>query len=250
MRNKTPLLIAHITPELSELKQMRHTLNNVLMHYSIDKERIENVMILATEHLSNVIRHSALTTEISIYLEKENNGFVLTFSDDGSSISELLETADDLNKLNNNGQLLSAGMGLPLIKGLFPDLVYSQSPDVNKKDNSSEQQAKRHNTLSVRLTSTHTLPSIVLVDDDLTTLILLEELLGDDFDVLSFSDPEKALRTILSCPPDLVISDIKMPTLDGFELRRALASHQQTCTIPFIFLTESPIINFGFKVTL
>ncbi|MEM1396617.1 MAG: response regulator, partial [Pseudomonadota bacterium] len=77
---------------------------------------------------------------------------------------------------------------------------------------------------------------IFLVDDDeniLTSVAMAFEAEGHD--VKSFSEGASALEAITGAPPDLIVSDIKMPEMDGMELLRRI---RQTNDVPLIFLTS------------
>jgi len=78
--------------------------------------------------------------------------------------------------------------------------------------------------------------SIALIDDDeniLTSVSIALEAEGHG--VTTFTDGASALDGILGKSPDLVLSDIKMPRMDGVELLRRL---RQDSSVPFIFLTS------------
>ena len=78
--------------------------------------------------------------------------------------------------------------------------------------------------------------SIALVDDDeniLTSVSIALE--SEGYDVSTFTDGATALDGILARTPDLVVSDVKMPRMDGVEFLRRLRSES---TVPFIFLTS------------
>ncbi len=78
--------------------------------------------------------------------------------------------------------------------------------------------------------------TIALVDDDeniLTSVSIALEAEGHA--VKTFEDGAAALEYINATPPDLVVSDIKMPTMDGMELLRRI---RQNSSLPLIFLTS------------
>ncbi len=78
--------------------------------------------------------------------------------------------------------------------------------------------------------------TIALVDDDeniLTSVSIALEAEGHT--VKSFEDGAAALEFISTTPPDVVVSDIKMPTMDGMELLRRI---RQKSALPLIFLTS------------
>jgi PAS domain S-box-containing protein len=78
---------------------------------------------------------------------------------------------------------------------------------------------------------------VVLVDDNRDIREYLERLLARIYDVAAFEDGEQALAVILRDPPDLVLTDIMMPRLDGFGLLRQLRATPLTATIPVIMLS-------------
>lgn len=78
--------------------------------------------------------------------------------------------------------------------------------------------------------------TITLVDDDeniLTSVSMALE--SEGHQVTTFEDGAAALEQINATPPDLVVSDIKMPTMDGMELLRRI---RQNSALPLIFLTS------------
>ena len=80
---------------------------------------------------------------------------------------------------------------------------------------------------------------ILCVEDDLDTASLLcEELLDRGFEVRVAYNGREGLTSILREPPDLVLSDIGMPGMSGFELLERLTSMEPRFeTMPFVFLT-------------
>lgn len=79
---------------------------------------------------------------------------------------------------------------------------------------------------------------ILIVDDDLSSLRLLTEILTErGYVVHPTSCGEMALRFVESSLPDLILLDIKMPGLNGFEVCRRLKADDRTLAIPVIFIT-------------
>ena len=80
---------------------------------------------------------------------------------------------------------------------------------------------------------------ILLIDDDLSTLKLIAlHLTRAGHEVSEFTDSVAALTLAIGAAPDLIVSDIHMPGLDGFGLLSALRSQTRTKNIPLIFLTS------------
>ena len=81
-------------------------------------------------------------------------------------------------------------------------------------------------------------PVILVVDDSEDMLALMEKALGADYQVITAADPGGAIEKAFGEPrPDLILLDIEMPDIDGFEVCRALKDEPATRTIPIIFLT-------------
>ena len=79
---------------------------------------------------------------------------------------------------------------------------------------------------------------LLVIEDDVTMLDLLRvHLKAAGHAVRVASDAADGIRYILAETPDLILSDIAMPYLDGMELLRALRSDPMTMRIPVIFLT-------------
>jgi DNA-binding response OmpR family regulator len=78
---------------------------------------------------------------------------------------------------------------------------------------------------------------ILVVDDEENIRHLLRLAFEDDFEVREAKDGEDALEVALSWKPNLIISDIMMPKLDGYGLYRKLKGRPETATVPFVFLS-------------
>jgi serine/threonine protein kinase len=82
------------------------------------------------------------------------------------------------------------------------------------------------------------LGDIFLVDDNLNNLDLLESiLLESDYDVRMANSGRRALEAIRAAPPDLIMLDITMPEMDGYEVCRQLKAAASTRDIPVIFIS-------------
>lgn len=80
--------------------------------------------------------------------------------------------------------------------------------------------------------------TVLVVDDTPANLSLMTGLLRDIYKVKAAIDGEKALRIAQSdAPPDLILLDIMMPGMDGYEVCRRLQANPATRDIPIIFLT-------------
>ena len=93
---------------------------------------------------------------------------------------------------------------------------------------------------------------LLVVDDVQTNVLLLKALLSKDgYGILVANNGQKALEVIRNENPDLILLDVMMPGMDGFEVAERLKSEEYRCEIPIIFLTAlddtQSIVN-GFKL--
>ncbi|MGB8731783.1 MAG: ATP-binding protein, partial [Candidatus Sulfotelmatobacter sp.] len=80
-------------------------------------------------------------------------------------------------------------------------------------------------------------PRVLVADDNSDMRQYLSRLLSEQYEVKTVADGQAALQAALKTPPDLIVSDVMMPVLDGFELLKALRGDEQTRTIPVILLS-------------
>ena len=81
-------------------------------------------------------------------------------------------------------------------------------------------------------------PVILVVDDSEDMLALMEKALSSDYEVIPAADPGTAIEKAFGEPrPDLILLDVEMPDIDGFEVCRALKGEPATASIPVVFLT-------------
>lgn len=80
-------------------------------------------------------------------------------------------------------------------------------------------------------------PRILIADDEVFNLQFLTELLIADYHISTAKDGLKTLQLAQSLQPDLIILDVVMPGMDGYEVIQALKANDATRHIPIIFLT-------------
>ena len=94
---------------------------------------------------------------------------------------------------------------------------------------------------------------LLVVDDDEDNIALVEEILSDEGyeNILTASSGSQALSIINEKKPDLVLLDIMMPDVDGFEVCSALQNRKETSDIPVIMITAKTTaedLRHGFRV--
>jgi CheY-like chemotaxis protein len=78
-------------------------------------------------------------------------------------------------------------------------------------------------------------PRILVIDDNKTSLMLIDEVLSEDYEVVTKQDPAEALDYICSDGVDLVVSDYKMPKMNGVELFYEIKQIHRN--VPFIIIS-------------
>jgi diguanylate cyclase (GGDEF)-like protein len=85
----------------------------------------------------------------------------------------------------------------------------------------------------------HPQPKILIIDDTPTNISVLNEMLQDEYQVFFATSGAEGIKIAAALVPDLILLDIMMPELDGFQVCRKLKSEEQTARIPIIFVTAA-----------
>lgn len=80
-------------------------------------------------------------------------------------------------------------------------------------------------------------PTILIVDDELSNIEIMNAVLEDDYEVCFATSGQQALDTARVAQPDLVLLDVLMPGIDGFEVCRRIKADPTLADIPIIFTT-------------
>jgi two-component system alkaline phosphatase synthesis response regulator PhoP len=79
---------------------------------------------------------------------------------------------------------------------------------------------------------------ILLVEDEQSMITLIRyNLETEGYRLIAYKNGKEAIEYCIQDPPDLIISDIGMPGMDGFQLREQLIEHETLQKIPFIYIT-------------
>ncbi|MBP7765909.1 MAG: response regulator [Deltaproteobacteria bacterium] len=82
------------------------------------------------------------------------------------------------------------------------------------------------------------LQTVLIIDDEVTNIAVLNELLQSSYNILFAKDGPTGLKLAISTMrPDLILLDILMPEMDGYEVMNRLQSDEYTKNIPVIFIT-------------
>jgi PleD family two-component response regulator len=79
--------------------------------------------------------------------------------------------------------------------------------------------------------------SILIIDDEKSNITVLTDILQEEYKIHVVKDSREALETAENQMPDIILLDIIMPHLDGYEVLAALKASEKTKDIPVIFTT-------------
>ena len=117
------------------------------------------------------------------------------------------------------------------------DEIISEEQNVSIQDQHDELTYKREKILIKASDSEKSKPILLVVEDNVDLLFYIREYLEKFYNILGAVDGEEGLQEAIKHIPDLIISDVMMPGMDGFELCRKLKSDERTSHIPVILLT-------------
>lgn len=89
---------------------------------------------------------------------------------------------------------------------------------------------------------------IIVIDDDITMGKLIQKHLESEFDVIFLDNATDAISECEANPPEIILVDINMPNIDGFEFLNLVQSHSVMCDIPVIAMTSNTSEDYSHRV--
>ena len=93
--------------------------------------------------------------------------------------------------------------------------------------------------------------TIMIVDDSEENLMIMESILAKEYSLKLFDGAKQAIEFAIDNPPDLILLDVTMPEINGFEACRLLKANSKLADVPVIFITskgEDEFEELGFNV--
>jgi putative two-component system response regulator len=81
-------------------------------------------------------------------------------------------------------------------------------------------------------------PTVMIVDDAEENLMIMESILANEYSLKLFDKAKDAIEYAGGTPPDLILLDIMMPDMDGYDACRRLKANPKLADIPVIFITS------------
>ncbi len=215
-----------------DIPPLRARLADYLRGQGVEDAYAGMLMLSVTEVLTNLVKHPpAPAKHIEIRLRLQGKNALIDIADDSTAFADFdAKCKTAFARLDAAASLAEGGYGLGLIMKQHSQATYTpmeKSPDglnhFRIRDARDAAVAKKNR--------------LFLVDDDPIALKRHAEMLEDLYDIAAFLNPFDAVKAFDGGRPDLVVSDLNMPDMDGTGLRRALSELKGGNTTPFIFLS-------------
>ncbi|WP_297417573.1 ATP-binding protein [Clostridium sp.] len=217
-----------------------------------DHTRLKQILL---NLLSNAIKYNKQNGQVTYYYDRVNDKYRFHVIDTGIGLSDsdlelIFKPFQRLNKINNS--IEGTGIGLAVAKQLaelmngeiyvisekdmgshfWVELPYVESPVLPDSENviSSEKPNSISNDNTYK---------VLYVEDNPANLRLVERILSQivNIKMLSATSGELCLDLALAHKPDLILLDINLPGIDGFEVFKKLKMFKDTCDIPIIAIS-------------
>lgn len=238
--------------------------SNALKFVKADEGRIdiEVYEVEAAELALRTVIRDDDAVERFICIDVENNGLPISPEDMGKVFDRYYQ----IKRHGENIRRVGSGIGLSFTKALaelhhgylwtenmedeegvrftlalpIDETVYTaeEYDDVDVEDTKSEGTHPVHEYTKADTSSSDPVETVMVVDDDIDIANYLSLMLESKYKVVCCYDAEKALGLIKGGTlPDIILSDIMMPGIDGIELCSRIKSKASTCRIPVILIT-------------
>ena len=209
--------------------------------------------------LSNAIKNTNRFGVVSVFLKAEHSTIQIKVQDSGIGIPKnelphLFERFYKVNNSKNSNNIDKIGIGLALSKELIQ--LHAGSISVESIENQgtifyvtipqfhglTEKEVERKsidlNSVSYEdVNSDDKKKTILLVEDNPDLLTVIANIISKYYRVISARDGMQGLTIAIKEIPDLVLSDILMPVMDGMQMCIEIKKHAATCHIPIVLLT-------------
>ncbi len=209
-----------VDADVENLGKVRSLISEVLKS-SIDVTLHNKILTCFSEVFTNSVEHGNATgVEASAY--RQNGKFYLSIRDNGR---ERLPDVEAMSSMGPFDLEKESGRGLAIVRSMSGEMCEAR------------EDGKNIYLLSWGIALEDARKKVLLVDDDRAITALYEQYLNDDFNVFVANSVVHALTQLNSMTPDIVISDINMPDVNGIEFRRRLLKSEKEGLFPFVFLT-------------
>lgn len=268
--------VFHSFKSMAAKKKMSYHFHSNVEEFLMDFDR-DQMEIVICNLLSNAFKYTKLQGLVNLEVELLDNKLLLKVSDNGIGLSE--ENKDRIfNRFfqvqhSDAAQMIGSGIGLAFSKNIvdlhggvisvesqlqvgttfvveLPILAEDESRAMDRQRMRTHQKEGLHEDLdfeseAISLSTKNQKANAILVADDNEDIRkYLSALLEADYEILEAGDGLEALSIIHREMPDLIISDVMMPNMDGIKLCHEVKNQISTSHIPVILLTARTSLDY------
>jgi len=260
---------------IAEEKNISYQLqtNQEVISTWIDQDKFEKIMF---NLLSNAFKYTPANKSITVYARVEGEKLILSVTDEGIGIDPkkqqtLFQRFETLVKYNILQP--SSGIGLSLVKELIElhcgSIEVKSQPEVGSEfivtlpmgqkvyeanENTefilsdgiaAETTGTSDEVSSPEVTETDELDpiSILIVEDNTELRGFLYTILSENYKVIEATNGQEGLERAQEYVPDIIISDIMMPVMDGLDMVKNIKKNRNICHIPIILLSAKSSLD-------
>lgn len=255
-------LVKEVGMRFKELNRNPKVSIHVLVMPSIQPVYFDSEIIMAVLNnlLSNAVKYTR-EGKINLIMNTDGHGFVnVIVADTGCGIAKdaLPHIFERYYQAKGKHQASGTGIGLALVKSLaelhegilsveskegegtkftFSLKMDNTYPNALHKEDTEE--AKPESTANEDETggSSDQLPLLLIVEDNKDIRQYIAESMGEDYRVIQAADGREGIKAAQEQIPDIIVSDIMMPEMDGIQMTKTLKEDIRTSHIPIILLT-------------
>ena len=246
----------HAFVDLSEKKHIDLSFTSELdaLTTQFDEDKLEKIIF---NLLSNAFKFTPNEGRIEVHIslleeEGEKCPLCICITDSGIGIQrqdlpkifERYYTSDHQNKVLNQGSGIGLSLALEFAKLHGGDIAVTSEPGKGTvllpiKEGVLQKNGNREAGEDLRSINNNSngKPVVLLVEDNEEFRYYLADCLSDEFNVIMAEDGRAGLQKVLGCIPDLIITDMMMPYMDGVALCQEVKKDIRTSHIPVIMLT-------------
>jgi PAS domain S-box-containing protein len=231
--------------------------DSLSMHVSADQTRIKQVMI---NLLSNAIKYNRVGGEVVIQCQMRSNNLIrVSVQDTGNGMTpdQLSHLFEPFNRLGKEGSIEDGtGIGLVVTRQLIQlmngnigvesqiglgSTFWIELPIAQSQQPGHGAHVEPLKIIPTQLQNYKNKQSLLYIEDNPVNLSLIEQvmLMRSDISLLVAINGTLGVQMALSSLPDVILLDINLPDIHGFDLIKMLKEHPSTSTIPVIALSAN-----------
>lgn len=188
--------------------------------------------------LSNAVKYCPSQSTVKININIDNDLLLISISDDGPGIPEKEQQKifDRFYRLKSSENINGTGIGLALVKDLV-DLMKGEiivQSDLNKGTTFKIVLPVEKNSFSDDIILDDSKPLLLIVEDDADLTQFVCSVFEDDFNISKAINGVEAIEKINLELPNIILTDIMMPLMNGIELLQEVKSNPLTNHIPVV----------------